>query len=253
MPNRQEVAQAQPAAVGHLDPRRQQDSVRAAQRTPRHLRGYRKQVTQFVMAPRPDERWVGLDPSEGATYTAVHQQAVAESGLSQRVQHSAMVLDRGGREMVESFGEISVDPLHGQVAGEPGQTLAEDHKLLPVAGGGASPSSVALGVVNQGDHFVYQLGAAGGGEEYLNAGTQLPPQKSATIPTRAPLAQLDSFGVWWGWATFALRPILSTLWVVSLALALLLHASGCAMTLVLLGQFGRARSELRKGVFPRRG
>lgn len=247
------VAKAQAAGIADQNPCRQQDSVRAAQRTPRHLRGYRKQVTQFLVGPRPDQRGVGLDPAERPTYTLVHQEAVAESGLSQGVQHSAVILNGGRSQPMQSVSQIAVDPLLGQVADQPRQALGQDDQLLPVAGGRSHPRSVGGRVGNEGNHFCYWLGTAAEGEEYPADGTHLPPRKIATIPTKAPLAQLSSAGEWWGRATAALLPILSLAWWVLLALAIVVNASACAATLFLLGHLGRARSELRRVRLPRRG
>ena len=252
----QHVTETKPTGIADQNPGWQQHAVRTSQRTPRHLRGYRKQVPQFLMRPRTDERRVGLDSAEGPTYTDVHYEAVAESGLAEGVQHSPVILHGGRSQPVKSVGQVSVDTLLGQVASQPRQALAQDEKLLSVAGGSPDASSVSAGKINQRDHFCYELGAALEGEEYLSGGTHLPPRKSATIPpsaSRAPLAQLSRAGGWWGKATAALLPIISLFWWVLLASAIVLNASATAATLFLLGHLGGARSELRKARFPRRG
>lgn len=252
----QHVAQPQAAGVSDENPGWQQQLVRAARSTPRHLRGYRKQVPQLLMRPRADERRVSLDPPEGSTYTGVHHEAVAERGLAKGVQHPSVILHGGRSQAMKSLGEVSVDPLLSQVAGQPGQAFAQDEQLLAIAGGSSDSRSVAGGVVQEGDHFVYQLVGAGEGVSYPQGRHGWHASKSDTIPPalgRAPLAQLNRAGGWWGKATAALLPILSALWWVLLASAIVCNASATAATLFLLGQLGSARRELRKVRLPRRG
>ena len=244
MSNRQEVTEPQPAAVADQNPCRQQQSVRAADRTPRHLRGYRKQVTQLLMAPRPNEGWVALDSADRAC-TLVHQQAVAEGGLTQGGEHPAVILDGGGSQMFERVREVAVDPVDCQVAGKPGQAFGQDDQLLAVAGRGSARSSVLRREVQE-SHGGVRQGASPEGATYPAYADRQPPRKFGTIASWAPLAQLSRR------CAAGLQPILRAAILGAVATACLAYAFGTAITLVLLGQFGRARVEFRRG-FSRRG
>lgn len=242
----QHVAQPQAAAVAHQNPRRQQDAVRAMQRTPRHLCGYRKQVPHLSMRPRADHRQGVFDTADRAC-TIVHQQAVSEGGFAKGAEHSSVVVNRGGGEMTQRFGEVGIDVVDCQITYPPMQSLGQDKELLRVAG--TSPRTEGIGPrkIRQGHGFcgvkISGVIPALGGEDIAHFQSANPP---GMIQFRmAPLAQLDSVGRSVppsGW----ISRIIHAAVLASLVAVLFLNAVGTLLTLLALGQLGRAAVLFRR-------
>ncbi len=242
--NGQQIPEAQAAAVGHQDPRWQQDSVRAMQRTPRHLRGYRKQMAHLVMGPSSDHRKGVLDTADRAC-TIVHQQAVSEGGFSQGTEHTPVVMHGGGGEMTESVRQVRIDPIDSQIGHSPRQSLGQDDQLLGVSGAGAHPHGVVNGEVSEVLGHGVSLG--GRGKNVHPLGTVGHPGKIATILHMAPLAQLDRVGrssPLSGWLSRILRGAV----LASLVTIIFLHGVGTLLTFLALGQLGRAAVLFRRGL-----
>ena len=241
----QHVPQPQAAAVANLNPCWKQDSVRAVKRTPRHLCGHRKQCSHLFMGPRADHRKGVLDTANRPC-TIVHQEAVAEGGSSQGGQHPAMVVDRGGGEVIQSMSQVRIDIGDGQVANPPSEPLGHHNELLPVSGASPRLEGVSLRELSH-SHVVIgnfvDLGV--GGETTPSCGSSKP---SAILGSHnAPLAQLDSVGRCSpprGW----LARILGGAVLALLVVVIFLHGVGTLLTLLALGQLGRAAVLFRRGL-----
>ena len=241
----QQITQTQAAAVTHQNPCGQQDSVRAMQRTPRHLRGYRKQMSHLVMSPRADHRKSVLDTPDRAC-TIVHYKAVAEGGSSQGTEHPAMVMNRGGGEMTKSIRQVRIDVADGQVGHPPREPLGQNNELLTVAGGRPRLEGVSLRELSE-SHVVFgkSVDLVEGGQTTPSFGSIKP--YAILSDHMAPLAQLDRVGRCSpprGW----LARILGGAVLALLALLIYLHAVGTLLTLLALGQFGRAAVLFRRGL-----
>jgi len=236
----QQITQPQPAAVAHQNPRGQQHFVRAMQRTPRHLRGYRKQVSHLLVSPSTDHRKIVFDSAD-RTCTIVHQQAVPEGGFAKGAKHSSVVVDRGGGEMTQRFGEVGIDVVDCQITHPPRQPLGQDNELLRVAGTSPRTEGIGSRKIRQGHGFcglkISGVIPAPGGEDIAHFQSANPP---GMIQFRmAPLAQLDSVGRRIppsGWISRIIRGAV----LASLVTLLFLHAVGTLLTLLALGQLGRA-------------
>ena len=244
--NGQQIPEPQPAAVAHQNPCRQQDSVRAIERTPRHLRGYRKQVTHLLMGPRANHRQAVLDTADRPC-TIVHYKAVAQGGFPQGGQHPAVVVNRGGGEMIQSCGQVGIDVVYSQIGHPPGESLRQHNELLRVSGGSPRAEGIGSGEINQGHAGFEGLdgGATGtvGGKNIPHWDCANPPGKIGSH--KAPLAQLDSIGRSGppsGWLSRILKG-----GVLALLVALIfLHGVGTLLTLLALGQLGRAAVLFRR-------
>lgn len=241
----QHVSQPQPAAVAHLNPCWKQDSVRAVKRTPRHLCGHRKQCSHLFMGPRADHRQGVLDTANRPC-TIVHHKAVAEGGSSQGGQHPAMVVDRGGGEVIQSMSQVRIDVGDGQVGNPPSEPLGHHNELLPVSGAGPRLEGVSLRELSH-SHVVFGnfVDLVEGGETTPSCGIRKP---SAILGSHmAPLAQLDRIGRWSplsGWLARILRGAVLAL----LVTVIFLHGVGTLLTLLALGQLGRAAVLYRRGL-----
>jgi len=241
--NGQQVTQPQAATVTDQNPRRQQDSVRAVERTPRHLRGYRKQMSHLVMSPRADHRQGVLDTPDRAC-TIVHYKAVSEGGSSQGGQHPAVVVNRGGGEMIQSLGQVSVDVADGQVGHPPRESLGQHNELLPVSGASPRLEGVSLRELSE-SHVSF------GKSVDLVEGGQITPTLGSIKPHailadhKAPLAQLDRIGRRSppsGW----LHRIVGGATLAFLVAIIFLHGLGTLLTLLAIGQFARAAVLFRR-------
>lgn len=241
----QHVPQPQAAAVANLNPCWKQDSVRAVKRTPRHLCGHRKQCSHLFMGPRADHRKGVLDTANRPC-TIVHQEAVAEGGSSQGGQHPAMVVDRGGGEVIQSMSQVRIDIGDGQVANPPSEPLGHHNELLPVSGASPRLEGVSLRELSH-SHIVFgkSVDLVEGGDTTPTSGTVQPP---AILPAHnAPLAQLDRIGrsgPHSGWLSRIVEGALLAL----LVTLIFFHAVGTLLTLLALGQFGRALVLFRRGL-----
>lgn len=253
--DRQHVAQPQAAAVAHQNPRGKQDLVRTMQRTPRHLRGHRKQVTHFVMGPCANE-WQGVLDTANRPCTIVHQQAVSEGGFPQGTEHTPVVVDCGGSKMIQGMREVRIDVGDGQVANPPAESLSHHNELLSVAGASPHSEGVRLSVLPDGH------GVCGNFVDLDEGGETTPScgfRKSPAIlgSHKAPLAQLDSVGRSGpprGW----LSRIVEGAFLALLVALIFCQAVGTLLTLLALGQFGRAlvlvrRVSRRESVRPKDG
>ena len=243
--NGQQITQAQTAAVTDENPCGKQDSVRAMQRTPRHLRGYRKQMSHLVMGPRADHRQGVLDTPDRAC-TIVHYKAVSEGGSSQGGQHPAVIVDRGGGEMTKSIRQVRIDVADGQVGHPPREPLGQDNELLTVAGGRPRLEGVSLRELSESHvSFGKSVDLVEGGQITPSTGTIKP---SAILSDhKAPLAQLDRVGRSIppsGWISRIIRGAV----LASLVLLIFLHGVGTLLTLLALGQLGRAAVLFRRGL-----
>jgi hypothetical protein len=242
----QHVTQPQAAGVTHQNPRRQQDSVRAMDRTPRHLRGYRKQVSHLRMRPSTDHRQSVFDTADRPC-TIVHYKSVAQGGFPQGAEHPAVIVNRGGGEMTKSIRQVGVDVIDGQIGHPPGESLRQHNELLRVAGTSPRTEGIGSGEINQ-----CHAGFAGmdGGVTGTTSGEIIPHCDSANPPGkisshRAPLAQLDRIGRCSpprGW----LARIIGGAALASLVLLIFLHGVGTLLTLLALGQLGRAAVLFRR-------
>ena len=241
----QQIPEPQTAAVTHQNPCGKQDSVRAMQRTPRRLRGYRKQMRHLVMSPRADHRQGVLDTPDRPC-TIVHYQAVSEGGSSQGGQHPAMVMNRGGGEMTKSIRQVGVDVADGQVGHPPREPLCKHNELLTVSGGRPRLEGVSL------RELTHSHGGFGDCVNLVEGGQITPSTGTIKTPAilsdhKAPLAQLDRIGRCSpprGW----LARIVGGAVLALLALLIYLHAVGTLLTLLALGQFGRAAVLVRRGL-----
>jgi hypothetical protein len=233
----QQVAQPQTAAVTDENPCGKQDSVRAMQRTPRHLRGYRKQMSHLVMGPRADHRKGVLDTPDRAC-TIVHHKAVSEGGSSQGTEHTPVIMHRGGGEMIQSLGQVSVDVADGQVGHPPREPLGQNNELLPVSGASPRLEGVSLRELSESHGDIGDcVDLVEGGQITPSAGTGKP---SAILSDhKAPLAQLDSVGRCSPPPGWLARIVGGTL-LALLAPLRFLNAVGTLLTLLALGQLGRA-------------
>jgi hypothetical protein len=241
----QQVTQPQTAAVTDENPCGKQDSVRAMQSTPRHLRGYRKQMSHLVMGPRADHRKGVLDTPDRAC-TIVHYKAVSEGGSSQGGQHPAVIVDRGGGEMIQSLGQIRIDVADGQVGHPPREPLGQHNELLTVSGASPRLEGVSLRELSESHGDIGDcVDLVEGGQITPSAGTG---KTSAILSDhKAPLAQLDRVGRSIppsGWISRIIRGAV----LASLVLLIFLHGVGTLLTLLALGQLGRAAVLFRRGL-----
>lgn len=241
----QKVAQPQTAAVAHQNPCRQQDLQRAVERAPRRLRGYRKQMPDLVMGPGADHRQRVLDTAD-AMCTIVHHKPVSEGGFPQGAEHPSMVVDRGGGEMTKSVSQVRIDVVDGQVAHPPSEPLGQHNELLSVVGASPHAEGVALSELPDG-HVLFgkAVDLGEGGQATPSCGLHKSP---AILPGHnAPLAQLDRIGrssPLSGWLSRILEGALLAL----LVALIFFHAVGTLLTLLALGQFGRALVLFRRGL-----
>jgi len=242
----QHIPEPQAGTVAHQNPCGKQDSVRAMQRTPRHIRGYRKQVTHLRMSPRADHRQTVFDTADRAC-TIVHQQAVAQGGFPQGTEHTPVVVDCGGSEMIQSCGQVSVDVIDGQIGHPPREPLGQDDELLRVTGGSPRAEGVGFGKINQGHA---EFAGTGGGGCGTTGGKIIPHWACANPPGmirshKAPLAQLDRVGRSVppsGWISRMIRGAV----LASLVTVIFLHGVGTLLTFLALGQLGRAAVLFRR-------
>ena len=243
--NCQQITQTQAAAVAHQDPCRQQDSVRAMQRTPRHLCGYRKQVPKLVMGPSADHRKGVLDTADRPC-TIVHQEAVAQGGSSQGGQHPSMIVNRGGGEMTESIRQVGIDVGDSQLAHPPGEAFGQDDQLLAVAGTSSRPESIVLCKLSERHAaFCSSVDPVVAGE--ITPSCQSSKPFAIFSPHNAPLAQLDRVGrsgPLHGWLSRIIRGVTLAL----LAVSIFLNGVGTLLTLLALGQLGRAAVHIRRSL-----
>jgi len=240
----EQVTQPQTAAVTDENPCGKQDSVRAMQSTPRHLRGYRKQMSHLLMGPRADHRQGVLDTPDSAC-TIVHYKAVSEGGSSQGTEHTPVIVDRGGGEMIQSLGQVSVDVADGQVCHPPREPLGQNSELLTVAGGSPRLEGVSLRELSESHvSFGKSVDLVEGGQITPSVGTIKTP--AILSDHKAPLAQLDRVGRCSpprGW----LARIIGGAVLALLVLLIFLHGVGTLLTLLALGQLGRAAVLFRRG------
>ena len=242
----QHIPEPQAGTVAHQNPCREQDLVRAMQRTPRHLCGYRKQVTHLSVRPRADHRQAVLDTADRAC-TIVHQQAVAQGGFPQGAEHTPVIVNRGGGEMIQSCGQVSVDVIDSQIGHPPREPLGQDDELLRVAGGSPHAEGIGSGEINQGHGG---FAGTGGGVTGTVGGEIIPHWACANPPGkigshRAPLAQLDRVGRSVppsGWISRILQGAV----LASLVTIIFLHGVGTLLTFLALGQLGRAAVLFRR-------
>jgi len=245
----QHVTQPQAAGVAHQNPRWQQDAVRAMQRTPRHLRGYRKQLPHLSVRPSADHRQSVFDTPDRPC-TIVHQKAVAQGGFPQGTEHTPVVVNRGGGEMIQSLGQVGVDVIDGQIGHPPGESLRQHNELLSVAGRSPRAEGIGSGELLQSHgEFAGTVWSVSHGV----GGKDIPPCDSANPPGmlngshRAPLAQLDSVGRSippTGWISRIIRGAVIAL----LVTLIFLHGVGTLLTLLALGQLGRAAVLFRRSL-----
>ena len=243
--NGQQIPEPQAAGVAHQNPCGKQDSVRAMQRTPRHLFGHRKQCAHLFMGPRANHRKGVLDTANRPC-TIVHYKAVAEGGSSQGGQHPAMVVDRGGGEMIQSMSQVRIDVGDGQVANPPGEPLGQHNELLPVSGASPRLEGVSLRELSE-SHVVFgkSVDLVEGGQTTPSFGSIKP--YAILSDHMAPLAQLDRVGRCSpprGW----LARILGGAVLALLVVVIFLHGVGTLLTLLALGQLGRAAVLFRRGL-----
>lgn len=250
--NSQHVAQAQARGVCEHDVRGHEDVQRAVGSIARKRFGRVNKVFYFLMAPGSDLRKNGLDPSDRA-YTLIRHKPVTQGCFSQRVQHSAMVVDGGRSETLEGGGQIAVYLVHREVRHMPRQTLGQYPKLLGVPRATPNTDDILLSEVAQshggnsleGNSYTRQEGH----EKGVGAAGK-------TVKSwHAPLAQLDRkpllsllLGDW---------PIIRALYTTALGAFIFFRFTGLALTLFVLGQFVEIavayRRELRMIRAPRRG
>ena len=250
--NRQHVAQAQARGVCEHDVRGHEDGQRAVGSIARERFSRGNKVFYFLMAPCSDLRKNGLDPSDRA-YTFITQQPFTQGCLSQRVQHSAMVVDGSRSEPLEGGCQIAIYLVHREVRHMPRQTLGQYPKLLGVARATPNTDDVVGSEVAQshggnsleGNSYTRQEGA----EKGVGAAGK-------TVKSwHAPLAQLDRkpflsllLGDW---------PIIRAVYTTALGAFIFFRFTGLALTLFVLGQFVEIavayRKELRMIRAPRRG
>jgi hypothetical protein len=178
--------------------------------------------------------------------TIVHYKAVSEGGSSQGTEHTPVIVNRGGGEMIQSLGQIRIDVADGQVGHPPREPLGQNNELLTVAGGSPRLEGVSLRELSESHvSFGKSVDLVEGGQITPSTGTIKP---SAILSDhKAPLAQLDRVGRSIppsGWISRIIRGAV----LASLVLLIFLHGVGTLLTLLALGQLGRAAVLFRRGL-----
>jgi hypothetical protein len=239
MPDGQQITEPQPAAVGHQNPCREKDSPRAARRTPRHLRGYRKQFQDVCMAPRGGV-WSGTLDAPQLPHYCTADQSLLGGEPQQGLEHSPVVGDSLRGKTLQGIGQIGVDCVGRKVFCPPSQTAAENLELLTVSGSAADSVDVRLGKC-QHVHGVAPLSVVG----------KIISCPRGTTPPRTPSSIVSGYvsGAL-AWAASRRWLILRRAWQTALSVARIVHASGLFCVALLLGQLGEFFME---GTSPRRG
>ena len=253
VPDRKHVAKTQAGCVSERHVGGHQDSQRAVERMALQRFGHGNQVLYLVMAPGSDRTENGLDPTNGAC-TLVNHKAIVDRSFTQRIQHSAVVIDCGASKFLEGGGEVGIYPRDREIMRFPVQTLGEDAHLLCVSGTSPHADNVVGGECCQ----VHDENKFSGGNIPASGGDKkrLANSDESVNSGRAPLAQLASevaqppllAGGW---------PIIRVTFTTLLGLFIFFRFTGTALTCLVLGQLAQIaieyRRELRRIRAPRRG
>lgn len=140
--------------------------------------------------------------------------------------------------MVKSGVQVGVNPVWGEVAGLPGKSPAEDHKLLKVAGASTNTAPVCAGKVDDG-----QVAHSQRVGDYAHKWPTGTPPQIRYNPPMGQLAQLYSWVVWLGLRRWT---ILRGIYLTLLCVCLYLHRVESALGLLALGQLAEAVREFRR-------
>ena len=143
MPDFQQVAESQPGAVGHQNPRSHQPGVRALDAADQPVSGV-EQLMDLAMAPCHGARRWTLDSAERADYTLVHQAFLSGEG-EESLEHPPVVVHRVRRQTVQGRCQVVVNLFWIEGLRCPWQSPDQDGQLLQIPGGTADAVDVPGG------------------------------------------------------------------------------------------------------------
>lgn len=159
--------------------------------------------------------------------------------MQQTTQHFPMIMHSGGSQMSQCIGEVGVDPLGIEIAGQPRESFDKDFQLFQISGAASHAVVVEAGKVKQrhGDPL------PGEQSTFSTAHGWSPSQNRYFRNFRAAssvvyLPILVAFGL-------RVFPILRATYLALLAAFLWAHRWELCLGLLVAGQFGEALKEFR--------